>query len=59
LDENPLVHRRYDAGIEHPVSQAVAMSNGQMLLSFVGLGILLIGVMGYWASKKPPDTPEC
>jgi hypothetical protein len=30
-----------------------------MTLLYIGLGILaLISVMGYWASKKPLDTPE-
>jgi hypothetical protein len=29
-----------------------------MLLAFVGGGLILICIMGYWASKKPPDIPE-
>ena len=58
-DPRPLAHRRYDAGVEHPFPEAGAVTDGQILLAFLAGGLVLIGVMGYWASKKPPDIPEC
>jgi hypothetical protein len=36
------------------------VSDGQIALAFIAAAIVLVAVMGYWASKKPPpDIPEC